>query len=129
MALVPKESTIVFSVNLDRLHGSKTWAQVKDYANDPSTKKEYDDFVAKTGLDPLTQVNGLTGGFSGPTGAKPMFAVIVKGKFDEQKIIAYAKAKAKEDGKTGELKTEQYGGKTVYGESDEAGVSFLDGST
>ena len=129
MALVPKESTIVFSVNFDRLHGSKTWAQVKDAVNDPSTKKDYDEFVQKTGLDPLTQVNGLTGGFSGPTGAKPQFAIIIRGKFDEQKIMAYVKQKAKEEGKTTELKSDQYGGKTIYGDSDDAGVSFLDGQT
>src|SRR5215831_15138854 len=129
MALVPKESTIVFSVNFDRLHGSKTWAQVKDAVNDPSTKKDYDEFVQKTGLDPLTQVNGLTGGFSRPAGAKPTFAVVIKGKFDKKKIIDYARGKAKEEGKTGDLKTEQYGGKTVYGENDDAAVAFLDGST
>jgi hypothetical protein len=129
MALVPKESTIVFSINFDRLHGSKTWAQVKDAAQDPATKKDFDEFVQKTGLDPLTQVNGMTGGFSGTSGAKPQFAVIIRGKFDEQKIVAYVKQKAKEDGKTTELKSEQYGGKNIYGDTEDAGVTFLDGST
>jgi hypothetical protein len=130
MALVPKESTIVFNVNIDRLRGSKTWAQIKDAANDPSTKKDYDEFVQKTGLDPLTQINGLSGGFlSAAGGNKGQFAVIVRGKFDEQKIIAYAKDKAKEEGKAGDLKTEQYNGKTVYGETDDAGVTFIDSST
>ena len=129
MALVPKESTIVFSVNFDRLHGSKMWAQVKDAVNDPAAKKDYDEFVQKTGLDPLTQINGLSGGFSGPAGAKPQFAVVLRGKFDEQKIIAYIKQKAKDEGRTTELKSEPYGGKTVYGEQDDAAASFLDGST
>jgi hypothetical protein len=129
MALVPKESTIIFSVNVDRLRGSKTWAQVKEYATDPNNKKDYDEFVQKTGLDPLTQITGLAGGFSGPTGTKPQFAVVIRGKFDEQRLVAYVKEKAKQDGKATELKTEPYGGKTVYGEGEDAGAAFLDPQT
>src|SRR5262249_13593134 len=86
-------------------------------------------FVQKTGLDPLTQIHGFAGGFSSLDGSKGNFAVVVRGKFDEQKIIAYAKEKDKESGKSGELKTEQYGGKTVYGESDDFGASFIDSQT
>src|SRR5262249_22704122 len=57
MAVIPKEASIVFSMNLDRLRGASVWSMVQEARNDPSNKKDYDEFVQKTGLDPLTQVN------------------------------------------------------------------------
>src|SRR5262245_10618092 len=54
MAVIPKDASIVFSMNLDRLRGSSVWPVVQEARNDPSNKKDYDEFVQKTGLDPLT---------------------------------------------------------------------------
>jgi len=130
MTLLPKESSIVFALNLDRLRGSKVWANVQEYRNDPSSKKDYDEFVQKTGLDPLTQVTMVLGGVPSDVDTSHEMAVVIKGKFDEQKLVAYAREKQKTDpNHPGEIKSESYGGKTIYSSDDQMGFVFLDGTT
>src|SRR5205823_3586139 len=97
--------------------------------NDASNKKDYDEFVQKTGLDPLTQINLVVGGFPSDVDTSKEMVVVIKGKFDEKKIIAYAREKSKQSGHPTELKTESYGGKTIYSDEESAQLSFLDSST
>jgi hypothetical protein len=128
-ALIPRDAQGVVAVNADRLRGSKLWASVNEIKNDTKTKQDYDEFVRKTGLDPLTQLNALVAGFN-PGPSNKSFVLVIKGKFDEKRIIDYVKEKQKSEGQ-GELKTESYGGKTLYGSTTDSDMQavFLDGST
>jgi hypothetical protein len=129
LTLLPRESSIVFSLNLARLRGSKLWANVTEVRNDPSTKKDYDEFVQKTGLDPLAQINRVVGGVPTDTLESKEAAIIVQGTFDEGKIVSYAKEKQKANPQKPELKIENYGGRSIYGTGDEMQMAFLDSRT
>jgi hypothetical protein len=129
MTLIPREAQVVFSVDVDRLRGSKMWSSVNEIRNDGQAKKDIDEFVQKTGFDPMTQLHSVTGGV--PVGASDSHevAIVFKGKFDEQKLLAYAREKSKEKGT--EITSEPYAGKTIYGskDKDEMQMTFLDPQT
>jgi hypothetical protein len=117
LALLPRDASIVVSLNVGRMRNTQVWRKILDLRDQSAeAKKKYDAFVAKCGLDPVTQLDSATLAF--PTGgqAEGEFAAIVHGTFDEAKLVACAREEAQKQGH--ELVTVEYGGKKLYNDRD-----------
>src|SRR5512134_1585621 len=128
MALIPRESSLLLSVNVDRLRGAKFWQSLVDLRNDPNNKKKYEEFIQGVGTDPLTQVQRVILGVPSDVDTSHELALVVKGSFNESKLVNYIKEQAKREG--AEVKTESYGGKTWYADTkSEIVLCVLDPTT
>jgi hypothetical protein len=129
MQLVPKEADIVVMANLTRMRNTEMWRRLQDLRDsDANNKKEYEDFVKRCQHDPMKDIDSVFAAFPQQGGGKE-FAIILRGKFDEDKLVACAKEQAKKDG--GDVTASDYNGKKLYTDSkkQEAFATFLDKST
>jgi hypothetical protein len=130
LALVPKETDIVLMANVARMRGTAMWRKLLDVRDgDVAQKKEFDEFVAKCGFDPFKQVDSLFMAFPQSTGEQKEFAAVLRGTFNEEKLVACGREQAKKDGR--DVITTEYGGKKIYTDNQkgEAFASFLDNKT
>jgi hypothetical protein len=130
LSLVPKETDIILMANLARMRNTAMWRKLIDIRDsNPQSKKDYDEFVQKTSLDPFKQVDSIFVAVPQGGGDQKEFAAILRGTFNEQKLVSYAREQAKKDGR--ELNTTDYNGKKLYTDNQkaEAWATFLDGKT
>ena len=130
MQLVPKDTNIVLMMNAGRMRNTAMWRKVLDLRDsEPQTKKDYDDFVQKCGLDPLKQIDSVFLAFPQGAGDAREFAAILRGTFDENKLVTCAKDQAKKDG--ADLAISEYNGKKIYTDTKQgqAFATFLDSKT
>jgi major membrane immunogen (membrane-anchored lipoprotein) len=124
LALVPKESDMLFSANAKRMRNTAMWRKLLDLrdSNDEA-KKKMAEFIEKCGLDPFQQIDSAFGAFpQGQTGDDKEFAIILRGTFDEAKLVKCATDQAKKDGS--ELATSDYNGKKLYSQTASGGQAF-----
>lgn len=101
LQLVPGNSAFVLSLNLQRiLSTDEIRAQVQDgmAKQTPEQKKAFDEFVQKTGIDPLKSVNNVmifTSAQIDPATQQPEAGVVIRGTFDIQKILTAIKSDEK----------------------------------
>jgi hypothetical protein len=132
LQLVPKETDILLSANLKRMRNTAMWRKLLDTRDESaSAKKDMDEFVQKCGLDPFAHIDSAFAAFphSSPSGEKE-FAVILRGTFNEAKLVECARDQAKKDGN--ELAESEYGGKKLYTSTksgQQAFATFLDPKT
>ena len=126
LTLLPKESSLLLALNAPRLRDTAMWRKLLDWRDQPNNKKEYDRFVTECGLDPAKQVDSVLVALPSPASGSNEFGAIVRGQFDEAKLVACAKQRVGHD-----IKVVEHGGKKLY--NDEAAGSlfftFLDGKT
>ena len=130
LALVPKDTDIVLMANVARMRNTAMWRKLLDVRDsDPQAKKDYDDFVAKCALDPFKQIDSVFVAFPQGGGEQKEFAAVMRGTFNEQKLVECAKEQAKKDGR--EVTTTDYDGKKLYTDNQkaEAWATFLDKKT
>jgi len=131
MLLVPKDTQVVFMANLSRMRNTAMWRKMLDLRDsDASTKKDYDEFVQKCQLDPFKQIDTVFIAFPQATGDDTReFAAILRGTFNEDKLVECAKAQAKKDNQ--ELGISEYNGKKLYTSTrqGQAFATFLDAKT
>lgn len=130
VALVPRETKIVVMANITRLRSTPMWQRLVALRDsDAQSKKDYDQFVSQCGLDPFKQIDSAFAAFPQGSADQREFAVILRGHFDEQKLIACARDQAKKEGR--ELKISDYQGKKIYTDNakGEAFATFLDSKT
>lgn len=130
LALVPKEADIVLMANVTRMRNTAMWRKLLDVRDsDPQQKKDYDEFVTKCGLDPFKQIDSVFVAVPQGGGEQKEFAAILRGQFNEQKLVGCARDQAKKDGR--DLTTSDYNGKKLYTDNQkgEAFATFLDGKT
>jgi hypothetical protein len=130
LALAPKQTDIVLMANVARMRGTAMWKKLIDARDgNPQSKKDYQEFVQKSGLDPFQHIDSVFLAVPQGGGDTKEFVAVVRGKLDEQKLIAYAREQAKKEGR--EVKTTEYGGKKIYSDSQkgEAFAAFLDAKT
>lgn len=129
LSLVPKEADIILMANVTRVRNTAMWRKVLEVRDgDPQQKKDYADFVAKCQLDPFTQIDSVFVAF--PQGHdQKEFAAILRGTFNEQKLVECAREQAKKDGR--DVTVSDYNGKKLYTDNQkgEAFATFLDGKT
>ncbi len=130
LALVPKEADIIVMANVTRMRNTAMWRKIVDVRDsNAQSKKDYDEFVQKTGLDPFKQVDSIFVAVPQGGGDQKEFASIVRGQFNEAKLVAYAREQAKKEGR--DVNTTEYNGKKLYTDNQkgEAWATFLDGKT
>jgi hypothetical protein len=130
LALVPKEADVIFAGNVTRMRNTAMWRKMLDMRDsDAQTKKDFDEFVKKCGLDPLQQIDSVFIAFPQAVGDSKEFAAILRGTFNEQKLVECAKDQAKKDAQ--ELATSEYNGKKLYTSTKQgqAFATFLDAKT
>ncbi len=137
IALLPQETGVLFTANLEKARTTAFWRKLMELrggekraaATQPpagdGAPKDYEEFVARCGLDPLKQLTSIAIALpsAGPaTAMSGQFGAIFHGTFDPQKLVACARATVKQDG--GELKEEDYAGKKVYTDTLSSAMSF-----
>jgi hypothetical protein len=130
MQLVPKETDVVFMANFSRMRNTAMWRKMLDVRDgDAATKKDYDEFVQKCALDPAKQIDSVFVAFPQTMSETKEFAAILRGTFNEQKLVECAKEQAKKDGQ--ELATSDYNGHKLYTstKAGQAFATFLDAKT
>jgi hypothetical protein len=130
LALVPKETGIVLMANVSRMRNTAIWRKVLDIRDaDVQSKKDFDEFVGKCALDPFKQIDSIFVAFPQSGAADKEFAAILRGSFDEAKLVQCAKDQAKKDGR--DVAVTDYNGKKLYTDNQkaEAWATFLDGKT
>ena len=130
LALVPKETDIVLMANVKRMRDTAMWRKLLDVRDsDAQAKKDFDEFTTKCALDPFKQIDSLFVGFPQGGGEQKEFAAILRGQFNEQKLVECAKEQAKKDGR--EVTITDYNGKKLYTDNQkaEAWATFLDSKT
>ena len=130
LALVPKEAEILFAANLGRIRNTSMWRKLLDLRdNDAGMKKDYEDFVKKCAFDPMQQLESVFAAFPQGASDSKEFVMIVRGPFNEQKLVECATEQAKKDG--ADLAVSEYGGKKLYTNTRSAQgyAVFLDAKT
>lgn len=133
LSRLPQEASIVGGLNLDALRKGKLWASVIEAQNaDPKDKKEYEDFKAQTGWDPVNSLAAVHFAIPADVDTSKEFGLLVTSTtaVDEKKLVAYFEAKAKEEKRS--LLTAQHQGKTLYGVKEknvDTWFAFIDGQT
>lgn len=129
ISMMPREANFIVMTNLTKLRGTPMWKRVTELRDDPASKPRYEDFVKKSGLDPLNQIDSVFVAF--PTNAQQngeFGGVIRGGPFDEAKLVAWAKEESTKAG--AEIAQADVGGKKAWRDHDgNTFVLFLDAKT
>lgn len=125
LAILPKDATIVVSLNVARLRDTAVWRKLLDLRDDPGNKAKFTDFVAKCGFDPFQHLTSATFAFA-PGSSGEEFAAVAHGTFDQTKILQCIKDRLGHD-----LDTVEHEGRKLYNDSLGGSLhfGFLDGKT
>ena len=117
-------------VNVSRMRNTAMWRKLLDVRDsDVQAKKDFDDFSTKCALDPFKQIDSVFVAFPQGGGEQKEFAAILRGQFNEGKLVECAKEQMKKDGR--DVTTSDYNGHKLYTDSQksEAWATFLDAKT
>ena len=93
LSLVPAETKVLFYANFNSLKatpfGEELTARFKDDINIKRDDEDYRDFLEATGVDPQKDIYELWFGSAGKDEHDDFAGAIIRGKFDEKKIIEY----------------------------------------
>lgn len=109
LALVPRETAGVFMLNLKQARSSRLFQKLTESRDkDPVAKKEYQDFIARCGFDPLQEVDSLFLALPENAQDSREYAVLLRGHYRPELIATCAQKTAQETGK--QLTESEYGG-------------------
>lgn len=93
LAMVPADARIVTSIDVLQARSSDFGQYLLNKSQNDN--KDFADFVQQTGFDPRRDLQNLIFESSGPgaAGAQSRFAILARGNFDSDRIIAMAKTK------------------------------------
>lgn len=134
LQLVPDNSAFVLNINLNKILATDAIKQqVKDNMakQTPEQKKAFDDFVAKTGIDPFTSLKRVvifTSGKVDPKVGQPEAGVLVDGDFQIERILETIKKDEKASKDVTIDKFEGYDAICGKTEGDGIGI-FIDNQT
>lgn len=98
LALAPRETDIVLTINLKRVRGSVLWKKLIEFRDkDPNSKKQYDDFVKKCHFDPLNQIDSIFLALPQSVDQSREFALVARGAFNEAELVSCMRQTAKEN--------------------------------
>ncbi|MBF0499413.1 MAG: hypothetical protein HQM09_04735, partial [Candidatus Riflebacteria bacterium] len=134
MSILPLDTAFIVNINMGKMLSTDVVKkQVEEglAKQSPEQKKGYDEFIAKTGLDPLKNIQEImvyVVGKIDPKADKPEAGVLLNGTFDVAKIIKAVSEdpKAKED-----VVVEKFEGfDSIRGKKEADGIAvFIDNST
>ncbi len=117
LSLMPKETNILFYVNLNSIKqtsfGEELSARFEDEIRDKRDDREYRDFLEATGVDPEKDIYELWFGSTGGDRRDNVGGAIIRGKFDEKKIVEYV-----EEERYHRLRQANYRGHKIYNIED-----------
>ncbi|HNN93332.1 MAG TPA: hypothetical protein PKI03_13730, partial [Pseudomonadota bacterium] len=118
LALVPRETAGIFMLNVKQARGSKLWQRLNELREkDPTAKKEYQEFSAKCGLDPLQQIDSVFLALPENAQDSREYALLMRGRYAPDQISACAKRVAQDSGKS--LTEAEYGGIKYLAEKEQ----------
>lgn len=101
LSLVPGDTAAVFMVNLKQARGSKLWQRLVEARDkDPASRKDYQDFIQKCGLDPLNDLESIFLALPANAQQTRDYALLIRGKYKSDGIYNCARSSAKERGET-----------------------------
>ena len=136
LKLLPAESNLVLFCDFQKINETPLAKQIlsefKDHIRE-QTDEDFESFKAETGLDPQKDFHNLLIGsvLSKSRGQQKAF-VIMKGDFDENRIIEFVRIKSQQENREIPWTEKQVAGKTIYvikKSKNEFGVCFADAST
>jgi hypothetical protein len=116
--------------NVSRMRNTAMWRKLLDVRDsDAQAKKDFDEFTQKCALDPFKQIDSVFVAFPQGGGEQKEFAAILRGHFNETKLVECAKDQAKKDGR--DVTITDYNGHKLYTDNQkaEAWATFLDAKT
>jgi hypothetical protein len=92
----PAETRFVASVDLAKIRSTALWSQLSAFSQeDPGDRKRIAELTARTGLDPLRQLDRVIAAFPDNARERGQYALIVDGRgFDQQRLVEYARSEA-----------------------------------
>lgn len=118
LALVPRETAGIFMLNVKQARGSKLWQRLNELREkDATAKKEYQEFIAKCGLEPLQQIDSLFLALPENAQESREYALLLRGRYAPEQISACAKRVAQDSGKS--LTEAEYGGVKYLAEKEQ----------
>ncbi len=135
LSLMPEATNVLFYANFNSIKqtsfGEELSARFEDDINLKRDDEEYRDFLEATGVDPEKDIYELWFGSSGDDQRDDFAGAIVRGKFDEKKIVDYV-----EEERYHRLRENTYRGHKIYtiedekhGRNDDAEFTFLNSET
>ena len=95
--LVPKDTDVVFMVNVKQARKSPLWDKFVDKFNqDPKAKADYDEVVKKCQIDPLKQIDSMFVAVPSNVTDSKEFAVLLRGSFAPEKFVTCMQTVAKD---------------------------------
>jgi len=117
LSLMPEETNILFYANLNSIKktsfGEELRARFEDDIRVKRDDREYRDFLKATGVDPEKDIYELWFGSTGGDRHDDVGGAIIRGKFDEKKIIEYV-----EEERYHRLRQANYRGHKIYNTED-----------
>lgn len=104
LSLLPKDSSLVIVVDMQKVVATEFYNKMKE---DEMKLKEYNEFIAKTGIDPQTDIDKIAVSLLRYNKGDDNVVALVFGRFDKDKILSSIKEKA-------EIDMEAYQGKEIY---------------
>src|SRR5690606_23021052 len=121
LGYVPKDTMMVVAIDFETLSKTDIF---KDFMaavmSDSEAKKNLDMLKEATGFDPEKDIKSIVLAVPPDVEKSENFLMIVKGKFDEKKFVAFAEKEAK-DG----WKAQEHQGVTWYEIENEGGLAFV----
>jgi hypothetical protein len=129
LQLAPKETAIVVRANVTRMRNTQLWRRALDLRDsDAQLKADFAEFTKSCAFDPTADLESVTFAFPQGSDESKDFALIARGTFNEQKLVACATERAKKDGD--DITSADYNGKKLYTNArSQAQAAFLDAKT
>ena len=134
LSLMPEETNILFYANLNSIKktsfGEELRARFEDDIRVKRDDREYRDFLEATGVDPEKDIYELWFGSTGGDRHDDVGGAIIRGKFDEKKIVEYV-----EEERYHRLRQANYRGHEIYNiedsnrRNDDSEFTFLNSET
>lgn len=113
LALVPRETAGVFMLNVKQARSSRLWQRLMEQREkDPAAKKEYQDFIAKCGFDPLQEIDSLFLALPENAQESREYAVLLRGRYRPDQIPTCAQRISQDSGKP--LTESEYNGVKLW---------------
>jgi hypothetical protein len=128
LAVLPADTRVLAVVDLARVRAAPLWARLAALAeDDPADRTRIQGLTARTGLDPLRQIQRVWAAFPDSARERGQFALVVEGQgFDERRLVAYAREEGAARGVRIEPTTR--GGRTLWtGRGPARTAGFFDG--
>jgi hypothetical protein len=123
LALVPGDAQTVFMLNLKQARGAKLWQRLLTARDkDPSSRKEYADFVAKCKLDPLADLDSFFLAVPAQAQQSREYAILLRGRYSPEAVVACLQKSAADRQQT--VSEAEYAGIRLYSVSSVEGAQL-----